>query len=140
MKLSTRGRYGIHAMYELARRYGDMPVSISTIAEAQGISDAYLEQLISTLKKDGLVKSVRGSMGGYVLSRAPEEITVGDVLRSVEGGMDLVDCVTGDDACARSCDCPSRFVWKKISSGLNAIVDSITLEDMLLESGKDIVQ
>ena len=80
MKLSTRGRYGIHAMYELAANYGGSPVSIKALAEKQNIPEAYLEQLIAVLRKDELVVSIRGAQGGYRLARTPEEITVGDVL------------------------------------------------------------
>ena len=138
MKLSTRGRYGLHAMYALACGYGGAPMSINTIAETQGISEAYLEQLISSLKRDGLVAAKRGSSGGYVLSRPPKDITVGDVLRSVEGAMELVGCVSGDDPCSMAGECPSRRIWKKISDGLNEMLDSYTLEDMLNKGGEEI--
>ena len=133
MKLSTRGRYGIHAMYELARLYGGNPVSIKSIAEKQEIPEAYLEQLIGVLRRDELVTGTRGAQGGYTLARAPEEITVGDVLRSLEGGLKLVDCLMEEDTCGKTCGCPSRVVWKRITDGLNAIVDSITLKDMVDE-------
>ena len=133
MKLSTRGRYGIHAMYELAANYGGSPVSIKSVAEKQNIPEAYLEQLIAILRKDELVVSIRGAQGGYRLSRPPEEVTVGDVLRSLEGGLKLIDCLEEEETCGKSCACPSRIVWKKISDGLNSIVDSITLRDMIEE-------
>ena len=133
MKLSTRGRYGIHAMYELAANYGGSPVSIKALAEKQNIPEAYLEQLIAVLRKDELVVSIRGAQGGYRLARTPEEITVGDVLRSLEGGLRLIDCLEEEETCGKSCACPSRIVWKKLSDGLNAIVDSITLKDMIEE-------
>lgn len=133
MKLSTRGRYGIHAMYELAANYGGSPVSIKSVAEKQNIPEAYLEQLIAILRKDELVVSIRGAQGGYRLSRPPEEITVGDVLRSLEGGLKLIDCLEEEETCGKSCACPSRIVWKKLSDGLNSIVDSITLRDMIEE-------
>ena len=134
MKLSTRGRYGINAMYELARSYGGAPMSIKAIAERQGIPESYLEQLIAVLRRDELVAGIRGAQGGYVLSRDPESITIGDVLRSLEGGLNLVDCLLEEDSCDKSCACPSRIVWKKVSDGLNQVVDSITLRDMLTES------
>jgi len=133
MKLSTRGRYGIHAMYELAANYGGSPVSIKSVAEKQNIPEAYLEQLIAILRKDELVVSIRGAQGGYRLSRPPEEVTVGDVLRSLEGGLKLIDCLEEEETCGKSCACPSRIVWKKLSDGLNSIVDSITLRDMIEE-------
>ena len=131
MKLSTRGRYGIHAMYDLALNENGGPQSIKAIAEREGIPEAYLEQLIAVLKREGLVNSTRGAQGGYMLARKPEQITVGDVLRALEGGLGLVDCIDEEDSCGKSCACPSRIVWMKLRDGLNAIVDSITLQDML---------
>ncbi len=131
MKLSTRGRYGIHAMYDLAQMCAEGPQSIKAIAERQAIPEAYLEQLIAILRKSGLVTSVRGAQGGYQLSRAPGEITVGEVLRSLEGGLALVDCILEEDACHKACSCPTRIVWQKLHDGLNQIVDGITLQDML---------
>lgn len=130
MKLSTRGRYGIHAMYELALGYGGAPVSIKTIAERRDIPEAYLEQIFAMLRKDDLVTSVRGAQGGYMLARAPAEIRVGDLLRSLEGGLRLVDCLE-DETCSHACGCPSRVVWKKVNDGFIKVVDSITLQDML---------
>ena len=131
MKLSTRGRYGIHAMYDLAVCAEAGPRSIKAIAERQDIPEAYLEQLIAALRKADLVTSTRGAQGGYALSRPASEITVGDVLRALEGGLHLVDCVQEEDACGKSCACPSRIVWQKLRDGLNAIVDGITLQDMI---------
>lgn len=140
MKLSTRGRYGIHAMYELAVNYGGAPVSIKSVAEKQDIPEAYLEQLIAVLRRDELVVSIRGAQGGYRLSRAPDEITVGDVLRSLEGGLKLLDCLMEENTCGKSCACPSRVVWKRLSDGLNEIVDSITLKDMIDENARLLAQ
>ncbi len=133
MKLSTRGRYGIHAMYDLAEHYGSGSQSIKLIAERQGIPEAYLEQLIAILRREGLVISNRGAQGGYRLVRPPAEITVGEVLRALEGGLNLVDCLLEEDSCGRSCACPSRIVWMKIRDGLNNIVDGISLQDMIDE-------
>ena len=133
MKLSTRGRYGIHAMYDLAKHYGDGPQSLKLIAERQGIPEAYLEQLIAILRKEKLVISNRGAQGGYRLSREPKDMTVGDVLRALEGGLNLVDCLLEEDSCGKTCACPSRVVWMKIRDGLNNIVDGITLQDMIDE-------
>lgn len=131
MKLSTRGRYGIHAMYDLALNADCGPQSIKAIAEREAIPEAYLEQLIAILKKEKLVVSIRGAQGGYKLARKPEEITVGEVLRALEGGLAVVDCLLEEDTCGKSCACPSRIVWMKIRDGLNQIVDSITLQDMI---------
>ena len=104
---------------------------IKAISERAGVPEAYLEQLMGQLKRAGLVSSTRGAQGGYALAREPERITVGDVLRALEGGLNLVDCLDGEDACGKACACPSRVVWQKVRDGLNAIVDGITLEDML---------
>ena len=118
-------------MYDLASNFIAGPPPIKTIAERQGIPEAYLEQLFAQLKRDSLVNSVRGAQGGYTLSRPPQETTVGDVLRSLEGGLNLVDCLLEEDACGKSCACPSRIVWMKIRDGLNAVVDGISLQDMI---------
>ena len=131
MKLSTRGRYGIHTMYDLALNVDCGPQSIKAIAEREGMPEAYLEQLIAVLKREGLVTSTRGAQGGYMLARRPEEITVGEVLRSLEGGLGLVDCLDEEEVCGKSCACPSRIVWLKLRDGLNSIVDGITLQDMI---------
>lgn len=131
MKLSTRGRYGIQAMYDLAQNARENPQPIKAIAERQSVPEAYLEQLIAGLRKAELVKSVRGAQGGYMLTRPAAEITVGDVLRALEGDLNLVSCVGGDAVCGKAEGCPSRPVWQKLSVGLNRLVDSITLQDMV---------
>ena len=131
MKLSTRGRYGIHAMYDLAVNADGGPQSIKAIAEREAIPEAYLEQLIAVLKRKGLVTSTRGAQGGYMLARRPEQIAVGDVLRALEGGLNLVECLEEEEICGKSCACPSRILWLKIQEGLNAVVDGITLQDMI---------
>ena len=142
MKLSTKSRYGIQAMYDLASSGAGEPQPIKTIAERQSIPEAYLEQLIGPLRKSGLVNSVRGAQGGYTLARQPDEITVGEVIRALEGDLNLVDCLSEDDACGRACSCATRIVWQKLKSGVNQIVDGITLQDMIDDyertgSGKD---
>lgn len=136
MKMTTRGRYGVHAMYDLALHFADGPRPIKAIAESQSIPEAYLEQLFAALRRGGLIASARGAQGGYRLTRAPEEITVGDVLRCLEGGLGLVECVEEEALCGKACACPSRFVWLRIRDGLNAIVDGITLQDMLDDNAR----
>ncbi|MBR3503233.1 MAG: Rrf2 family transcriptional regulator [Clostridia bacterium] len=142
MKLSTRSRYGIHAMYDLACFAAGEPQPIKAIAERQKIPEAYLEQLIGPLRRSGLVKSVRGAQGGYLLARAPEEITVGAVMRALEGDINLVDCLAEEDACERAGSCAARIVWRRVNDGLRQIVDGITLRDIMndderVRSGKD---
>ena len=131
MKLSTRGRYGIHTMYDLALNRENGPQSIKAIAERGDMPEAYLEQLIAGLKRAGLVISTRGAQGGYMLARPADAISVGDVLRVLEGGLNLVNCLDGEDCCDRACACPSRIVWQKLRDGMTAIVDGITLQDMV---------
>ncbi|WDC83761.1 Rrf2 family transcriptional regulator [Caloramator sp. mosi_1] len=131
MKLSTRGRYGVKAMFELALNYGSEPLSIKTISEKQNISEYYLEQLFGSLRKAGLVKSIRGAQGGYVLSRPPSEITVGDVLDVLEGPIEISECIEDEDNCSRVEYCATRLLWIKIRDSVNQVTHSITLEDMV---------
>ena len=131
MKLSTKGRYGLKAMVDLAVVYGETRLSISNLATMQGISDAYLEQLVSALKKAGLVESVRGAQGGYTLAKSPENITVNEVLKALEGETTLVDCVSSDKVdCSNACSCSARPLWLKLQSKIDEVLDSTTLKDM----------
>ncbi|MCR3956351.1 MAG: Rrf2 family transcriptional regulator, partial [Gudongella sp.] len=135
MKLSTKGRYGLMAMYQLAQDYGQGPISLKYVAEKQGLSENYLEQLFSSLKKDGLLKSVRGAYGGYMLSRVPEKITVGEVLRSLEGQMSPSDCVAdGSYDCSRDDRCATQWVLGQIKNSIDQVIDSITLMDMIKDN------
>lgn len=136
MRLSTRGRYGLKAMFQLALHYGNGPIPLNQIAQEQGISENYLEQLFSALKKKELLKSVRGAQGGYMLSRNPEDITVGDILRTLEGDLSPSDCILEDEGCSREDKCVTKFVWIKIKESIDDVVDSITLQDMLNDATK----
>lgn len=131
LKLSTKGRYGIHAMYDLAQCGQAEPQPLRAIAARQGVPEAYLAQLLVALRRAKLVKGVRGAQGGYLLARSPKDITVGDVLRTLEGELAQVDCLSQEDLCDKACVCPTRLVWQKVQEGLNGIVDGITLQDML---------
>ncbi len=133
MKLSTKGRYGLKAMFELALHYGEGPIPLKMIAENQGISEHYLEQLIAILKKNGLVNSVRGAQGGYLLSEQPSKIVVGDIIRSLEGDIALVNCVGDETLCAASNKCVTKMVWDRISDSINEVIDGINLQDMIDE-------
>lgn len=132
MKLSTRGRYGLKAMFQLSLYYGEGPIPLKQIADKQGLSENYLEQLFSILRKEGLVKSVRGAQGGYMLSREPKNITVGQVLRCLEGNMAPSDCVIDGEEieCEREEICVTKLVWIKIKDSIDEVIDSITLQDM----------
>lgn len=136
MKLSTKGRYGLRAMIDLALHGEKEPVSIASIAARQRISESYLEQLIAKLRRAGLVKSVRGAAGGYVPGRPAEDISVGDILRALEGNLDPVDCpgLSGGSGCDGSDVCVTKYVWKRINESINRTVDEIKLIDLVEES------
>ena len=134
MKLSTKGRYGLRAAVALAMYAKDEPVSISTIAAREELSESYLEQLFAKLKKAGLVHSIRGTNGGYQLSRPAEDISVGDVLRALEGNMVIVDCPDSESQCAKYGSCVTKYVWKRINNSINDTMDAITLEELVLIS------
>lgn len=136
MKLSTKGRYGLRAMLDLALYSKEANVPISSIAERQCISENYLEQLIAKLKKAGLVMSTRGVQGGYALAKAEEEITVGDILRALEGDLTPVECslLKEDLQCEGENNCVTKYVWKKINDSINQVVDHMTLKDLVDDS------
>lgn len=133
MKLSTKGRYGLKAMFELALHYGEGPLALRSIAESQDISEHYLEQLIAVLRKNGLAISVRGAQGGYLLSDNPKNITVGDVIRALEGDIAPSECVLDENTgkCIKEDYCVTKNVWIKIRNSINDVIDSITLQDMV---------
>ena len=132
MKLSTKGRYALRLMLDLATEGNGKPVSIKDIAGRQDISEKYLEQIINPLTKSGLVKSFRGAQGGYMLTNPPEATTVGEILRVLEGSLSPVDCVDHPN-CANSDHCVSLSIWKKMKVALDEVVDNITLADMAAE-------
>lgn len=136
MKISTRGRYGLKAIIDLAAHSDEKCVTIKSVSERIGVSEYYLEQLISPLKKAGFVKSIRGAQGGYVLKKPACEISVGDILRALEGSLSPVACLESDDedgGCGETgCgNCVTRPVFEKIYSTLNDAVDSIMLTDLV---------
>lgn len=136
MKLSTRGRYGLRAMIDMAQNQDKSPMATRTIAAREGLSERYLEQLMVPLKRAGLVKSVRGSQGGYILARDPRDITAGDVIRVLEGPIAPVDCVSeaSPEACTRSDYCVTRTLWTKVRDSIAEVLDSYTLADLAEES------
>ena len=131
MKLSTRGRYGVRLMLELALHYGEGPVLLRNIAKRQGISEKYLWHLINPLKSMGLIKSIRGAHGGYVLGKEPAEINLRDILRILEGSLCLVDCVENPSSCDRSDTCITRDIWSETSKNISQTLESVTLEKMV---------
>ncbi len=132
MILSTKGRYGLKAMFVLALQYGNGPVALSSIAASQNLSINYLEQLFLPLRKEGLITSVRGAHGGYLLSRLPKEITVGHILKTLEGPILASDCVLEEESdCGNANYCVTRLIWEKITTAVDDVIESITLEDMV---------
>ena len=136
MKLSTKGRYSVTALYELALHYGEGVVPLKTIAKTQGISENYLEQLMAPLRRAGLVESVRGAQGGYTLARAPEDVTIGRIITAVEGPIALVDCVltsaeADDQSCVRAGSRVTRQIWVEVCDSMNAVLNNISLADLV---------
>ena len=138
MKLSTKGRYGLRAMIDLADYAEEVPQSITNIAMRQAISDSYLEQLMAKLKKAGLVKSIRGAQGGYVLAKNSKDISVGDILRALEGDLTPVKCseLDGQSECSGSDCCVTKNVWKRINDSIQTAVDSIPLSELVEDNRK----
>ena len=136
MKISTKGRYGLRAYIDLARYGTEEPVSICSIAQRQHLSERYLEQLMAKLKKAGLVKSVRGAGGGYVPARDVSTVSVGDVLRALEGDMELVSCAAfhADEECDMKDQCVTKDVWKKINESIIHTIDEITIDELVKRS------
>jgi len=141
MKLSTRSRYGLRAMVDLAdlrsadlRAMAAPPVPLSALAGKQGISEAYLEQLLRALKRAGLVTASRGVNGGYRLARPPETISVEDILRALEGRTSVADCVSGEGvACESACTCAARPLFLKLQARITGVLESTTLYDLATE-------
>jgi len=138
MKLSTKGRYGLRALIDLALYSEEEAVSIQSIADRQNLSYSYLEQLFGRLRKEGWVKSVRGAQGGYQLAKPANEISVGDILRTLEGNLEAVDCAADqeDNSCEGADLCVTRYVWKRINDSIKEAVDTIMLDQLLEESRK----
>lgn len=136
MRISTKGRYGLRALIDLALYSEIEPVSINSIALRQGISERYLEQLMTLLKKAGLIKSIRGAGGGYVLAKEIDEISVGDILRALEGNLEPVECSAyrEEDGCQAADKCVTKYVWQRINESINRTVDEISLRQLVEES------
>ena len=132
MKISTRGRYALRMMLDMALADSGKPVRVKEIAERQEISEKYMEQIMSILNKAGFVRSVRGPQGGYFLTRKPEEYTVGMILRLIEGSLAPVACLDDDiNNCTRADRCPTLILWEKLYDAISEVVDNITLADLI---------
>ena len=133
MKLSTRGKYGLYAMYYLAGHKDEGPQSLQSIAST-GVPKQYLEQLLGNLRRAGLVNTVRGVQGGYQIAREPKDISILDVIDAMEGPLELSECMTDEGHCDRSCACPVRRVWQKLTDSINRELAGVTLGDMFDQS------
>jgi len=127
MKISTKGRYGLTIMIELAKRHGEGPVSLKSIAQSNDLSEHYLEQLIAPLRNAGLVKSIRGAYGGYVLAHKPSQITAGDVIRVLEGPLTPVECIEDEEPAKRE-------LWIRIRDAIKDVLESTTIDDLAKHS------
>lgn len=129
MKISTKARYGLRAVIYLAEQSEEV-CSLKEIAQAQGIPFDYLEKIMAELREENLVESYRGSQGGYTLARKPQQIKVGDIIRTLEG-TDLIECISEKERCPYSKNCLAKEVWEKLEKELNQALDSINLKDLI---------
>ncbi len=135
MKLSTKGKYGLRALIDLALYSEHEAVSISSISQRQNISESYLEQLVAKLRKAGLVRSIRGAQGGYRLARPADTISVGEILRALEGDLRAVECgALTSEGCEDADLCVTRYVWQRINESIAHTVDEMMLDQLVEES------
>jgi Rrf2 family protein len=136
MKLSTKVRYGTRAMLDLAVHYGNGPVLLKDIAKRQEVSLKYLDQIFSSLRAVGLVKSLRGAKGGFVLNIAPSKITVNQIVEALEGPLELVECVNNKDFCHRVNACVMHDIWYELGKAMEVMLKTTTLEDLIIREKK----
>lgn len=126
MKMSSKARYGLYIAVELAKKYSETEVvPVCTLAQTTGVTEKYLEQIVALMKKENIVDAYRGANGGYKLADAPQNITVGQVLRAVEGNLEIVDCIHHN--CNNKCKCVSQHLWAKLYENINSYLDTISL-------------
>ena len=137
MMFSTKAEYGVRVMAHLARREDDTPISLGTIADAEGLPLAYLEHLVQRLRKAGLVESRRGAHGGYTLGRAAQEITMADVVRALEGDIAPIECISADADGVLTCvregaePCPTKLLWTRVQGSIVRTLNDMTLDDLV---------
>ncbi|OGO77757.1 MAG: Rrf2 family transcriptional regulator [Clostridiales bacterium GWB2_37_7] len=137
MKISTKGRYGLKAMMDLTLNSFGEPLNLKSIAERQNVSEKYLEHIFSALKKSGLIKSIKGTQGGYILAQSASETTIGNVIRALEGDLSVAEKASGEEGDADILDqCINSNVYEKIDNSINQLLDSMTLEDLQMEYKK----
>ncbi len=131
LRLSTRGQYGVRAMFEIAKGYPANPLTIREISERQDVSVPYLEQILNKLRKAGLVRSVKGPGGGYLLTRKPGEVSIASILKELEGPVAITSCLNPEEGCARIDGCVTHLLWKSLGANIEAFLETITLNDLL---------
>ena len=137
LKLSSKGEYGVRAMIEIARDYEHAPLPIKVIAQRQNLSSAYLEQIMNTLRRAGLVQSLRGPGGGYVLAGRPDSISIGHILRALEGPVALASCLEpSTESCSQLEGCVARLLWQSLGETIEKMLEKITLQDLITEQIK----
>jgi Rrf2 family protein len=130
MKVSTKGDYGVRALVELAHHYGQGPVQSAEIAARQEVPEPYLDQLLTTLRRAGFIRSVRGPQGGHALIREPADVKLTEVMTALEGSLAPIACVDDPESCTRSGGCVQREVWERVRDATVEILDSVTIADL----------
>lgn len=136
LKLSTKGQYGVRAMFEVAKGYPGIPTTIREIAARQDVSIAYLEQILNKLRRAGLIVSVKGPGGGYLLSREPSDISIGDILGVLEGPVAITSCLNPAEGCTRVESCVTHLLWRSLGEKIKGFLDTMTLDDLLKENAR----
>jgi Rrf2 family protein len=131
LRLSTKGQYGVRAMYEIARGFPENPVTIKEISEHQDVSVAYLEQILNKLRKTGLIRSIKGPGGGYLLCKKPQEITIAAIVSELEGPVAITSCLDPEEGCVRADTCVTHLLWKALGEQITAFLETITLRNLL---------
>lgn len=131
LRLSTKGQYGVRAMYEIARGYPGHPVTIKEISDEQAVSVPYLEQILNKLRKAGLIRSVKGPGGGYLLNKGPEEISIASIVSELEGPVAITSCLNPEEGCIRVDNCVTHLLWKALGEQIEAFLETITLQNLM---------
>ncbi len=131
LRLSTKGQYGVRAMYEIAKGYPETPVTIKEISEKQEVSVAYLEQILNKLRKANLIKSIKGPGGGYLLKKSPDEVSIASILNELEGPVAITSCLNPEEGCVRIDSCVTHLLWKALGEKVEAFLSTITLKTLI---------
>ncbi|MBI5204664.1 MAG: Rrf2 family transcriptional regulator [Nitrospirae bacterium] len=131
LRLSTKGQYGVRAMFEIANGYPDKPVTIKEISEKQAVSVAYLEQILNKLRNGGLIKSIKGPGGGYLLNKKPEKISISAILKELEGPVAITSCLDPKEGCVRVDGCVTYMLWKSLGEKIEGFLDTVSLKDLI---------